>query len=164
MVSPNLSPDAEGPWAEGDDTNRSLPKSSSWPDVVSPPRAHARKLSDSVLQRREKTVSFNDIDMHVLIPPREEYDEQTKQRLWWRARDIASFALNELRRRNGQYAVEELELMAIEREEAQLRAAYASPKASSLSIASSESGSTVSDASNYDDDFAEDSASPHGDP
>lgn len=163
LASPDLSPEVETPWVPGHDNKRSLPKSSSWPEVVSPPRGRARKLSDPVLQSCEKTVSFNDIDMHVLIPPRDEYDEQMKQRLWWRSRDIAAFALNELRRRNGEYAVEELELMAIEQEEAEMGTAYATKKVPSLSFASSESGSTVSEASNYDDSFGEESPSPHRD-
>jgi len=44
-------------------------------------------------------VSFTEVDYHVLIPTREEYDKQTKDALWWTNVDIAQFAMAELRRR-----------------------------------------------------------------
>mmetsp|Transcript_22480 Transcript_22480/g.69631 ORF Transcript_22480/g.69631 Transcript_22480/m.69631 type:complete len:281 (+) Transcript_22480:296-1138(+) len=69
-------------------------------------------LSTSLVGRTHsrKSVSFTEVDYHVLIPTRAEYDAETKSSLWWTTGDIAGFAMAELRRREmGEDLFEDLE-------------------------------------------------------
>lgn len=74
-------------------------KSNSWPLSI----ARAEKVNDGPKNVKgrctRKSVSFTEVDYHVLIPTLEEYDKQTKDALWWTNLDIAQFAMAELRRR-----------------------------------------------------------------
>mmetsp|Transcript_22477 Transcript_22477/g.69611 ORF Transcript_22477/g.69611 Transcript_22477/m.69611 type:complete len:253 (+) Transcript_22477:296-1054(+) len=85
-------------------------KSNSWPLAI----ARANRMGGPDHRRgrthSRKSVSFTEVDYHVLIPTRAEYDAETKSSLWWTTGDIAGFAMAELRRREmGEDLFEDLE-------------------------------------------------------